>query len=283
MFIDFIRERVPVIPYALFSLLVALSPFFLLNVPINFWHLTLSFLGVLFMLVQMRLLDDIQDVAIDQIAHKDRPLARGAIPLNNAERMGGIFQLSILLFSLIILLGGSYIAFFFYLASVVYIWNTYKGFYFEEWMRRHPLVAFILGELVFFPIIFFCFALADEKKAFDDSAIRYAFLLFLALIIYDIARKLNPKSHPILQNFVHLLGYRRVFLALMPMLFISFIIAGSLGLSWILYPVQLAAFVSLAGVLFSSLRWNFAAAVTLISLYIHAASPILRAFLDKIV
>ena len=273
--IELIKKRVPIIPYTLFSILVASAPFFLLNVEINYIHLFLSFFGMFILLVQMRILDDLQDAEIDKIAHKDRPFASGQISINDGERIVGLFQLFIFIFSVIVFLGGSYTAFFFYLTSAVYIWNNYKGFYFEEWMKNHPIAAFVLGELVFFPIIFFCFALADDTQAFGDLSISYAFLLFSALIIYDIARKLDPKAHPIVQNFVHLMGYRRVFFALMPILFVSSLITSSLGLSWILYPVQFAAFVALAGVLFSSLRWNFAASVTLISLFIHAASPLL--------
>lgn len=280
-FIDFIKARVPILPYTLFAALISTAPLFLLHAKFNLLSIVLSFLGVLLILIQMRLLDDVQDAEIDKIAHKDRPFASGTLSSNDGQRMAGWLQLAILVFAVIILLIGSYTAFFFYLASAVYIWNDYKGFYFPEWMHNHPITAFILGQLVFFPLIFFCFALIDEKKAFDDESIAYAFLVFSALIICDIARKLNPKAHPILQNFVHLMGYRRVFFALMPILLVSTIIAGTLGLGWILYPVQFAAFVSLAGVLFSSLRWNFAASVTLISLYAHAAAPLIKTLMQN--
>lgn len=281
-FLLFVKERVPLAPYALFAILISLAPYFLLNLKLNFLSLAISFFGILLLLIQMRLLDDIQDAPIDKIAHKDRPLATGEISINDGERMGGILQLGLLVFSALILLTTSYTAFFFYLASAVYIWNNYKGFYFEEWMRNHPFTAFFLSELVFFPIIFFSFAMADEKKAFDDISIAFSFLLFSALIIYDIARKLDPKSHPILQSFVHLMGYRRVFLALMPVLFVSFMIAEKLGLALILWPVQFAALVSLAMVLFGSFRWHFAATVALLSLFIHAASPLLLYSLEKL-
>jgi hypothetical protein len=196
--------------------------------------------------------------------------------------MGGILQLFIIMYALFLLVMASYTAFFFYAASAVYIWNTYKGFFFETWMKEHPIVAFILGELVFFPIIFFCFAVVDEKNAFDQLSIAYAFLLFGALIIYDIARKLDPTSHPVLQNFVHLMGYRRVFFCLMPLLFVCVMLARELHLEWILWPVQLASFVSLTLVLFSSMRWGFAASCALISLYAHAASPIMKALLETV-
>jgi len=278
----FIRERVPIIPYSIFAGLITLAPFFLLHLPVNPLYFALSFIGVLLLFIQMRLLNDIADSAVDKIAHKNRPFARGALSLNDGERMGGFLQLGIIIFSGLILFITSYTAFFFYAASAVYIWNTYKGFFFETWMKDHPIIAFILGELVFFPIIFFCFAIVDEKNAFDQISIAYAFLLFGALLIYNITRKLDPKSHPVLQNFVHLMGYRRVFFCLIPLLFLCFMLASTLHLEWILWPVQFAAFVSLALVLFSSMRWGFAAAVALISLYVHAASPIIKVLLETV-
>lgn len=274
-FILFVRERVPLLPYVLFSLLVSLAPFFLLHININYIHALISFIGVFLLLIQMRLLDDVKDASTDKIAHKDRPFARGAISVNDGERMGGFLQLILLIFSALVFFLNSYEAFFFFIVAVIYIWNTYKGFYFDEWMHAHPITAFILGELVFFPIIFFCFGVADKAKAFDFVSLIYAFLLFSALLIYDFARKLDPKAHPILQNFVHLMGYRRVFFLLVPILLVSCIAAESMGLALILWPVQFAAFVALAMVLFSSLKWRFAAYVALLSLFIHAAAPIL--------
>lgn len=271
----FVRDRVPLRAYAAFSFFTAAAPYPLLKLSVSYLEILMAFVGIFLILLQMRLLDDIADAKVDKIAHPERPFSSGEISIHDGERLGGIIQMVILLFGLATLIAASYTAFFFYIAAAVYIWNNYKWFYFEEWMREHPVAAFCIGELAFFPVLFFSFSLAQPGSAFLTPALSYSFLLFSASMVYNVARKLDPKAHPILQNFVHIMGYKRVFIALLPFILLSFFLAKSLGYSLILWPAELSSLAALISVLFSSMRWNFASSVALLSLFIHAAAPLI--------
>ena len=271
----FVRDRVPVRAYLLFSFSISLAPYFLLKLPVSYPLTLLSFLGIFLIMLQMRLLDDIQDVQVDRIAHPERPFASGEVSIHDGERLAGILQLLILLFGVITFFAASYKGFFFYMAAAVYVWNNYKWFYFEEWMKEHPVLAFCIAELVFFPVLFFSFSVVDPERAFDTEALGYSFLLFSASMVYNVVRKLDPQAHPAVQNFVHLMGYKRVFVGLMPFMILSLFLAKSLGFALILWPAELASMVGLISVLFSSSRWGFASALALLSLFIHAAAPLI--------
>ncbi|CRX39044.1 UbiA family prenyltransferase [Estrella lausannensis] len=271
----FVRDRVPLRAYLLLSFFVSLAPYFLLDLPVSYPLALLSFVGVFLIMLQMRLLDDIQDVQVDRVAHPERPFASGEVSVHDGERLAGILQLLLLIFGTLTLFLVSYKAFFFYITAAVYIWNNYKWFFFEEWMKEHPVLSFCLGELAFFPVLFFVFSVVDAERTFGREALGYSFLLFFASMVYNVVRKLDPKAHPAEQNFVHLMGYKRVFVGLMPFMILSLFLAESLGFAFILWPAELTSMVGLIAVLFSSSRWGFASALALLSLFIHAAAPLM--------
>jgi len=172
--------------------------------------LVASLMTLLFF-AELRLMDEVKDVAKDRIAHPERPLARGLIAVDSARRVIA-FGMA-LMFAVAALVGAVYglLPAILYAGTTVYLWLMYKEFYIGEWLGRWPLFYAVTHQIILFPLVASGVALSLSVA---EGPLHLRLLLvggaqiFPAFFAFEVARKMAPGAHPILGTYRSVYGLR---------------------------------------------------------------------------
>jgi len=158
----------------------------------NYWlEIVLALTAGLIFMFNVRVLDERKDLIFDTLHHKDRPIQRGIISLNE------LFILNILL--LFILFGisafSSFYAFFYLLIALVYSMIAGLDFFLGEKIRK---MFFLYNFLCLIQLFFFqihLYALMTPKINFLHPLLYVHFIFVVTNAgIIEIGRKLKVKS-----------------------------------------------------------------------------------------
>lgn len=273
--LKFFTERFPLVNSALLVTGISLSGIALSGSPFHFLPFILSFIGIVFVLALVRLMDDVKNLEKDRIAHSNRPLPKGLITKREAVLVIETTLMILFVYGLLLwaVLGAS--AALSYLFILVYFWLIYKDFKMRLWLNKNPLIYGFLNQLISVPIAIFAVAVMNPESLLTASIVSFAFLLFGAFFCYDICNKLNPHNHPVLGTYIHFYGFRFVFNVAVAALAISAMGAFHLGLYFLL-PIEGIVLAALSAVFFQPELFRMPQIMSSLSLMLHAWAIVIQ-------
>ena len=224
-----------------------------------------ALLGGMLFLMQLRLMDETKDFEKDRIAHPDRPLPRGLFTIDEFRTFVRRFQWAMILWiAAAAWAGGSTAAALFGL-GVLYLHLMFVEFYLGDRLVRRPLVYAILHQVIIFPLG--AFVLACFRGPWNDMrTFWFCTLLLGSFFGFEVGRKLDPDSHPVLRTYLHQYGKQKTVFLLMVLLGVATHAARELGVATVLGPLYILILGS------SSLLWwapaKFKSVEGLVTLYL---------------
>ncbi|HEY4832072.1 MAG TPA: UbiA family prenyltransferase, partial [Waddliaceae bacterium] len=154
----------------------------------------------------LRLKNDFEDFEKDSIAFTDRPLPRGLISRRAAQEviqyleyiLAGFLGTIFIFYPtetkfIVLLLGG-------------YLWLMGHKFYLPRWQKRSPLLREILGQAFLILLTLLIIAIWAPTEVFFLPSLSYTLIVFGAVFVNDLCRKLDPYAHPASLSFIHYYG-----------------------------------------------------------------------------
>lgn len=266
----FFVERFSIVNLAALVTGISLSGIAISGRPFHFLPFILSFIGIVFVLALVRLMDEVKNMEKDRIAHSNRPLPKGLISKKEALFVIKAMQIILFVYGLllwVLLSAAAAVSYFFIIA---YFWLIYKEFGMRSWLNGNPLTYGFLNQLIIIPIAIFAVEVMHPATLLSSSIWSFAILLFGAFFCYDICCKLNPHAHPVLATYIHFYGFRFVFNIAVIALVISAMGAIHLGLAYFLLPVEGIVLAALSAVLFQPELFRIPQIMASLSLMLHA-------------
>ena len=234
-----------------------------------FFPTFISLIGMLLLFFLFRLMHDVKDFEKDKIANKEYPLPKGLIKIEDAKKMIELLKYGLAGFALIVWVLVNSIAALSYFAILVYLVFMYKDFGFPLWFKGKPVLFATFHQFINFLIAIFSVAMTTPQKAFSLKTLGFGLMLYGAFFTYEICKKLNPQSHPILATYRHFYGYRKVFELAVFQLFLTAIGTISIHAEFFLIPFELLVFFSLCLLFFQSSFYKVPESAALVSLLLH--------------
>jgi 4-hydroxybenzoate polyprenyltransferase len=210
---QYTKERFPLPVFLLLSCGYALSGLACITWPIPVTESFVASLLVMLFLFELRLMDEYKDKEKDKVAHPERPLPRGLI--TEVEVRRGIFVgLGVMLASCVVLAAtGKLAAAGLYLVITIYLFLMYKEFFIGNWLGKRPFLYAVSHQPIGSLLALISIALFSPEKTLSLPSLAYAATTLGGFFAYEVGRKLNPNSHPILQTYVVAAGYAKTFVA----------------------------------------------------------------------
>lgn len=278
--LKFFTERFPLVNSAALVAGISLSGIYISDSPFHFLPFIFSFIGIVFILALMRLMDDVKNLEKDRIAHSNRPLPKGLITKHEAVLVCETMQMILFVFGIIIWVVLNFSAGLSYIFVVAYFWLMNKDYGIKSWMIGHPLIYGLLNQLIFIFIAIFAVQVAHSTNIFSAPVLSFALLLCGAFFCYDICCKLNPYAHPVLGTYIHFYGYRFVYKVAVCALAVSAMGAIQLGLAPFLIPVEMVVLAALSAVFFQPSLYRLPQMMASLSLMLHAWGVVIHRALE---
>jgi hypothetical protein len=229
---------------------------------------TVALFGGMLFLMQLRLMDETKDFEKDKIAHPERPLPRGLFRIEEFIAFVRRFQWAMVLWTGAAALAGGVQAALLFGFGVFYLHLMFVEFYLGDRLARRPLLYAVLHQIIIFPLGAFVLACFRSPLS-DPRGFWFCTLLIGAFFGFEVGRKLDPGSHPVLRTYLHQYGKERTSFLLLVLLGIATHAARTLGVASVLGPLYVLI---LAG---SSLLWwapsKFKVLEGLVTLYLLVA------------
>ena len=269
----YLKERFPIIPNLLVAGGITLSAKELAvsrgNEGITSLSIFLALLGGMLFLAQIRFMDEYKDFHKDQIAHPERPLPRG---LFTVEEFGvwikrfnfGMIALSVFAGVFLNLLAGVLFGF-----GTLYLYLMFKEFFAGEWLSKRPMLYAISHQLIIFPMGAFVYSCFASRYVMSADVFWFCTLLLGSFFAFEVGRKLDPNSHPILNTYLSIYGRNKTAFLLLTLLGISTHAGDQLHLNMILGPLYIVLILSISLIWWAPAR--FKAVEGLVILYLLIA------------
>lgn len=268
--LKFFTERFPLVNSAALVAGISLSGIYISGQPFSFLPFILSFIGIVFVLALMRLMDDVKNLEKDRLVHSNRPLPKGLITKHEAILV--IETMQMILFAYGLLLWGvlNASAGLSYIIIIAYFWMLYKDFNMRLWLSKNPLIYGLLSNLTIILIAIFAVEVMNPSTLLSSSIWSFALMLFGAFFCYDICSKLNPRVHPALGTYIHFHGFQLVYNIAAIALAVSAMGAVHLGLGYFLIPVEIIVLGALSTLFFQPELFRMPQIMASLSLMLHA-------------
>ncbi len=276
--LTYIKERFPLPVYLLLSVGMAWQGQLALSSDVNWPARIAGPLLILVFFFCLRLMDEVKDYKKDITAHPERPLPRGLVKLATAKKVIGFCLAGQVFAGLILLSLDLTYAGYFWLMTTAWLYLMYVEFYCGSWLEERPFFYATTHQLIIIPLVLSAAHLMGDLDS--RPAIWSGVMILGAFFTYEIARKLDPKAHPLLRTYRLVYG-RRGSLSLMAIT-TSVAVAGvllktpSLGSSWPYILVALGTWIGCAR--FGEEKPKIAEALASVSLLVHIWGPVLTAF-----
>lgn len=201
----FFRERVPLISYLLIAGGIAAWSSALEGGKPAPVPLLLGLLGTLWLLITLRIMDDIKDIDKDSVAHPERPLVRGLMTLEAARKGVSASLIGMVLMS-VGFATTSFVAGALYFVVTAWAYLMFREFFVGKKLQEYPVLYAISHQAILFPLATFVSALEAPSRVFSYHTVGEGLLLFGAFFAYEVGRKYNPADHPILKTYRQLYG-----------------------------------------------------------------------------
>ena len=207
--LEFLKERLP-LPVLLISSLglsgssQALSPY-----PLSALTVGLGALLAFVFFLTMRIMDEVKDFKKDQIAHPERPLPRGLLSLDEAKKAVTTCLALAVTGGLGVGLLGFQLAAGLYLFSCFYLFLMYKEFFIADWLETRVMLYTFTHQIVMLFLSAALTTLVYPGLEVSFEILRPGLLFLGIFFTFEIARKLDPAAHPMLQTYRVLYGARK--------------------------------------------------------------------------
>jgi hypothetical protein len=187
---NYFKERFPVIPLFIFSFLTIAG---LSNkIQIQQHYLLIALLSVVYtsFLLHLRILDEFKDFEYDSKYHPDRPIQRGAIPL---ERIKYIGIVNILVMTITSVIASKPLIIPLIIFVILYSLLMYKEFFIHDFYKKSPSLYLISHQIVFIPLYLFLYSSIESSFWLPESIEQYSLLIytFIPMILVEIGRKMK--------------------------------------------------------------------------------------------
>ncbi|MBI3790042.1 MAG: hypothetical protein HY275_04095 [Gemmatimonadetes bacterium] len=265
----FLRERAPLPLMLALGAGQALSSWALSRGPVRVAPLIVGTLGIAGLLVLLRLMDEVKDVAKDRVAHPERPLPRGLVRESIVRAVIGRAWWMACAVSLVALAGPMVRAVLgatdsnvspvaailsalratpaavAALAALAWAWLMYREFGAPRWLARSAFAYGMVHQLVLVPMYAFTLlAWTPDAAALARGAWWTAGGLG-AGFAFEIARKLDPGALPVLGTYLVRHGRVPTFAALGVVLVLVVTTASGAGIAPFVWPVSALATLAL--------------------------------------
>lgn len=268
--IIYLKERFPLPTYVLLSLGFSISGAYLTQSHWQFKNLIASFIGLMLFFFELRLMDELKDYAKDQVAHPTRPLPRQLISVKEVRHCIHLIILSMLIYGLIIyILLNPYAGILYSLISI-YLWLMYREFYLGTWLSSRPFSYGLTHQIIIIPICLFCVSVHQQGNLLISSHMfAYCSCVLGAFFTYEICRKLNPQSHPILKTYLLVCGRTKTSLTVMILTLLAGASALGSGTEALLWPIEVCLIISLSSLFWWPERFKLTESLATLSLALH--------------
>lgn len=161
--------------------------------------LTALLLTLLFFAV-LRIMDELKDYQKDCIVHPDRPLPRGLISVDQARVAVRLLVLALSFGALPLYVWFSTASALLWLATVAYLWLMFKEFYFGHALEQSPILYAITHQVVLL-LLMAALVLMHANVPLDQALIKPGLMVMGCFFTFEICRKLDPASHPMLKTY----------------------------------------------------------------------------------
>lgn len=242
---------------------------------VELFSFLISSLLLFFIACYLRLRNDFDDYEKDCIAFGDRPLPRSLISRRDVQE-GLQYQEYILASFLgiififfptetklnVLLVGG-------------YLWLMGHKFYLPQWQKRSPLFKEILNQGFVIPLTLLIIAIYSPPNTFTWISLSYTLVVFGAVFLNNLCRKLDPYAHPASLSFIHYYGFHFSYYIALIALFLSAVGAYGLGAGLWLWPCELGVLYLLSRLFKNPKEFHFVQIAALFSLFMHVCSGVL--------
>ncbi|MBA2727804.1 MAG: hypothetical protein H0U49_06500 [Parachlamydiaceae bacterium] len=204
----------------------------------------------------------------DRLANPQKPLAQGVLTKHEVLDGINILQIGLTIYGVLIAFGIHILTGILLIVLVGYTCLLARNFYMTDSITRYPLFQICFHHLYAWPLAFLAISAHTPDNTFNFSAWSYGTLIFCAFCLYELCHQLNPQAHPVQASALNFYGYKIVFAFASFLLCFALLCALFLGLDVILFPFDLALFLTFLLLFFNHRLFyatEFTAAISLIA------------------
>jgi len=250
--LSYLKERFPLVTYLL--LVGAMTSSGVLLYPrgsdskASTW--LLAGLGLLLFFFELRLMDEWKDFEKDKIAHPERPLPRGLIPVGEVRSVVIAGMLAMVALSATLAALSHRGAGALYLAITIYLALMFKEFFVGRRLAEIPFFYGVTHQVILVPLMAFPAALAHPHRWLEPKTFWLGVTALGGFFTYELCRKLDPKAHPVLRTYPQVYGRGGTLLRVLLTGSVGMLGATFLHLERICIPVM-------SLVIASAIAWSF--------------------------
>jgi hypothetical protein len=271
----FLRERTPLPPLLAIAFAQSQSAQTLVTRDPSLLRALLTALPLVALLILMRLMDEVKDHQKDAVAHPERPLPRGLIPIAEARRVvtGLVAALAALAPALWIVAGP--VPALLYALCVAWVFLMYREFFAPALLARNAFFYALTHQVIVLPMYFYAAAMAEPTRGFDMPVVWFALTGLGASFAYEVARKLDPAASPILGTYRVRHGTVASTAVIVVALLLVAVAAWPIGVHWIVWPFVLLTALLLPVSLRDARRWRWVEGAAALLAFAQMLAPAL--------
>lgn len=273
VFFTYAKERFPLPVYLLLTLGFGLSSHLFaagIEAPINWTIVTAVTFAHLLFFFELRLMDERKDVEKDRTVNPDRPLARGFVTKEQANRW--ILTITGLMLAYALFLGVAFQpqAGICYAITTVYLWLMFKEFFVGEKLSEYPFIYAITHQAILVPVALLGIAATTIGGIeWSREPLWLAALMTSSFFAYEICRKLDPRSHRLNRTYLQYHGPVKTMCVVALLNAVSVYAGIRLGLEKICIPFQTLLFLSLLVPILKPERFKLTEISATLGLLVH--------------
>ncbi len=210
---QYIKERFPLPVYMLLGCGYAFSGIACALWPLPVMEVFMATVLLLVFLFELRIMDEYKDREKDKIAHPTRPIPRGLFSEQEVARFIAYGLITMALLVLGLAFAGYVVTSALYCVVTIYLFLMYKEFFVGHWLGKRPFLYAITHQPIGALLALAATALVAPHTVFTQTPVSYAVTTLGGFFAYEVARKLNPNAHPLLQTYVVVAGHKKTFVA----------------------------------------------------------------------
>ena len=275
--LQYSKERYPLAIYFVLSAGFSLSSGYMSVDTFVALPFVLSLFGTLLFFFELRLMDELKDYDKDKIANPERPLPRGLLTQKQVERMIGNILWGMIGFSFLLCAVLSVYAGICYFLLTGYLFLMYKEFFISKWLNNKILIYAASHQLILIFLCAFAVSCFSPDFVFSEKSFYYSLLVLFSFFSYEVCRKLDPNSHPILKTYLSVFGVKKTFalVSVLSMGSIAILLFKAYPFSLILIFSSLCLILSAGILLFNKNLYKLTEALASVSLLLYIWSGVL--------
>ncbi len=271
----YLRERSPFAVNAALCGGVSASGVLLATGSFAILPMVLSFVGQMVFLTLLRLTDELKDYDKDIVAHPDRPIPRGLISRPEAQRMIYVIFAFMIAYAVVIGLATQPTAGLFFVALTGYLYLMYREFFVPDWLNETPIWYAITHQAVFIPFSVLPGVAARPEALREPISWFFGVCVVGAFFTFELCRKLDPKSNPILKTYLVFYGRAATSAFAVTSSLVAAYGAWRLGLNIFLWPIEALVVLSLPILFVRPERFKIVETLSVLSFAAHAWSIVI--------